>query len=163
MAKKAAPKVSVLERRLENPFGSPSLEIQLNDGKPWALRIINANMRSGRVWDVIHNKGWEFVSVDELPTKPDELGFREMDGRVVRGERGEEVLVKMPQAHYDAIAKAKAESNLKGLGKKAMQEGAAQMAASQGLGDQAAETIYRSNMTINDSRVSVDLEGESAS
>ena len=161
MAKKT-PKVSVLERRLENPFGSPSIDIQLKEGK-WALRVINANVRSGRVWDVIHNKGWEFVTVDELPAKPEELGFRELDGRVVRGEKAEEVLVKMPLAMFQKIQNAKAAANLKSLGKKQTVEGAAQMAAAQGLGDEAAETIYRSNIQVNDSRVSIDLEGENAS
>lgn len=162
MAKKA-PKVSVLERRLENPFGSPSIEIQLRDGQKWALRVINANVRSGRFYDVIHNKGWEVVTPEELPGKPEELGFREMDGRVVRGERGEEILVKMPQGMFDKIQQAKAAQNLKGMGKKQMLESAASMAAAQGLGDEAATTIYNSNMQINDSRVSVDLEGEAAS
>jgi len=162
MAKKATPKVSVLERRLENPFGAPSVDIQLKEGQ-WALRVINANVRSGRIYEVIHHKGWEFVLTDELPMKPEELGFRNLDGHVVRGEKGEEVLVKMPKKMFDDIQQAKAEHNIKGLGKKQTLESAAQMAAAQGLGDQAAETIYRSNMQINDSRVSVDLEGDGAS
>lgn len=165
MAKeKKAPKVSVLERRLENPFGSPSVEINLKGGQKWALRIINVNVRSGRVYEVIHHKGWEFVTPDELEQKPDEIGFRVMDNRVVRGEKGEEVLVKMPQSAYDQILAAKTRQNLKGISKKATLETAANMAANNpAMGDQAAETIYRSNMTIEDSRVSVDLEGEAAS
>lgn len=157
------PKVSVLERRLENPFGSPSVEIQLKGSKKWALRIVNANVRSARIHQVIHNMGWEWVLVNELPSPPEDLGFRDLDGRVVRGEKGEEVLVKMPLEEYNQIQQAKAAKNLKGLGKKQTLEQAAQMAATQGMGDQAAEAIYNSNMQINDSRVSVDLEGESAS
>lgn len=156
------PKVSVLERRLENPFGSPSVDIELKGGQKWALRIINANMRSGRVYEVIKSKGWEFVTPAELPTKADELGFREMDNRVVRGEKGEEVLVKMPLEMFKKIQMAKAEHNIKGLGKKQMMETAANMAAQQGMGDEAAETIYNSNMSITDSRVNIDLEGDDA-
>lgn len=162
MAKKAAPKVSVLERRLADPLGLPSVDIQLKEGK-WALRIVNASSRTGRIHTVIHSLGWEFVTPEELQGRPDELGFRAMDGRVVRGERGEEVLVKMPLDMFHKIQRAKADKNIKSLGKKQTLEQAAQMAATNGMGDQAAETIYNSNMSIEDARGGIDLEGESAS
>lgn len=164
MAKaKTLPKVSVVERRLANPFGAPSVEITLKTAGRWAIRIVNSAIRSGRYYDVVHNKGWVPVEPGELDGRPEEYGLKELDGRLVRGDRGEEVLMKMPEADYEAIQRAKAEHNLKGLGKKQVLESAASMAASQGMGDQAAETIYRSNMEITDSRVAMDLEGESVS
>lgn len=163
MAKKALPKVSVLDRRLANPFGAPSVDITLKTPGRWAIHIVNSAVRTGRYYDVVHNKGWVPVAPSELDGRPEEYGFKEQDGRLVRGDRGEEILMKMPQADFDAIQRAKAEHNLKGLGKKAMLDTAASMAASQGLGDEAAETIARSNMEITDSRVAMDLEGETAS
>lgn len=162
MAKKALPKVSVLERRKRNPFGAPSVPITLSTPGRWAIRIINTAMKAGRYHDIVHNKGWVPVGATELDGKPDELGFRVMEDRLVRGEHGEEVLMKMPQADFDEIQKAKAEHNIKGLGQKRALEDAAQRTAAQ-FGDEAAETVYNSKMTVNDSRVAMDLEGESPS
>lgn len=162
MAKKPLPKVSVLERRKLHPFGAPSVPITLKTSGLWAIRIINTAMKAGRYHDIVHNKGWVPVCADELDGKPDELGFRVMDDRLVRGEHGEEVLMKMPKADFDEIQMAKASQNIKGLGQKRAVDDAAQRTAAQ-FGDEAGDAVYKSQMTVTDSRVSMDLEGDGPS
>lgn len=147
------PKVSVLERRLASPFGAPSVPITLKTPGLWAIRIVNTSVRSGRVHDMTTNKGWAFVLPEELDGRPDELGFKEQDGRLVRGERGEEVLMKMPQADYDAVLDAKARVNLRQLGKK---DDIAQRVAAE-HGSEAGDTVYN-RINVEDSRERVELD-----
>ena len=156
---KRIPKVSVLERRLANPFGAPSVPITLKTPGQWAIRIVNGTMRTGRIHDMTANKGWVLVTADELDGTPDDLGFRVRDGRIVRGEHGDEVLMKMPQADYDQIQKAKGAYNLKQLGTKQTREAVAQATAQQ-FGDEAADTVNR-NITVNDGRETSELEPDS--
>ena len=99
----APPNISVLERRLQNPFGDGSPAIRLKE-PGWTLHVINANLRPGRYHDVTRNKGWVPVEATEIDGDPLDFGFDVKDGRVVRGERGQEVLVKMPTAWAQKIA-----------------------------------------------------------
>ena len=165
MAKKTEskefPKISVLERRLQHPFGAPSVPITLKDGQRWAIRWANDHVRSGRVHQILQ-MGWTFVTPEEIEGRAADFGFRVLDGRIVRGEHGEEVLVKMPQRDFDLIQKAKAQKNLEGLGgRKAVDDIANRTAAK--FGDEAAETVSRSEITVTDSRIAIDLEEEAAS
>lgn len=155
MAKKL-PKVSVFERRLANPFGAPSIPITLKTPGQWAIRIVNSTMRTGRVHDMTANKGWTFVVVEELDGAPEDLGFRTLDGRLVRGEHGEEVLMKMPQEDYDQIQQAKGAYNIKQLGSRQTKERVAQSTA-QKYGDEAADTVNQ-NISVTDGREAVELE-----
>lgn len=139
--KKTLPKVSILERRLANPFGAPSVPIVLKTPGDWAIRWVFAKLRAGRVHEMVHAKGWEFVQPHELLGDPDEYGLVAKDNRLVRGEHGDEVLMKMPQAEYEQVAAAKRDFNLKQLGKQAMAASAAQAAATT-LGDQAGEGVF---------------------
>jgi len=165
MAKKQAlPKVSVLERRLANPFGAPSMAVQMKDGQRWATRWVSESLRTGRVYQV-QQLGWDFVTPEEIVGTPGDLGCQAIDNRLVRGDAANrEVLVKMPQADFDLIAKAKAEKNLAGLGSgKKLREDAANQATREFGTDEAGEAIYRSHLEVTDSRVSMDLDGEGPS
>jgi len=155
----ALPKVSVLERRLKNPFGVSSAPITLNTPGQWAIRIINSSLRRGRMHDVTHNKGWVFVEPHELDGTPEENGFKAVDNRLVRGEHGEEVLMKMPQAEFDAIVDAKTRLNIKGLGTKAIRESVAQDTAN-AHGSEAGDAVYNAmkHTTIEVTRGPVELE-----
>lgn len=163
MAKKALPKVSILDRRKLHPFGAPSVSVTLKTPGLWAIRIINSKSRTGRLHDVIHNKGWVYVTPEELDGTPDELGFEAKDGRLVRGEHGEEVLVKMPQSDYDQIQQAKASLNLKNLGGKQTRDAVAQETAL-AHGDQAGDAVARQfqHIEVNDGRERVELDPEPA-
>lgn len=158
---KVLPKVSVLERRLLNPFGSPSIKIDLKDGGQWATRWVSETLRTGRVYQV-QGLGWDFVTPDDIVGDPADFGCQVLDQRLVRGDASQrEVLMKMPQADFDAITRAKRDKNLSGLGStKKIKEEAANAAAKEFGTDEAADTIYRSNLSVNDSRVNMDLDGD---
>jgi hypothetical protein len=163
-ATKQLPKVSVLDRRLKNPFGSGTVPITLKTGGPWEVRWVYAKLRGGHLYDITHNKGWIFVEPDDIDGNADEYGLIAKDNRLVRGDHGEEVLMKMLKADFDAIQKAKAEYNLKQLGKKQMREAVSQAAAKE-HGDQAGDTVYDAfqHGDVKDSRgVDPELETESA-
>lgn len=159
MAKKL-PKVSVLDRRLANPFGAPSVPITLKTPGQWAIRIVSAKVRPGRLHDMTANKGWVYVTADELDGRPEDLGFRADADRVVRGEHGDEVLMKMPQEDYDAIQKAKAQANLRGLGKKQTRDSVAQDTAV-AFGSEAGDAVHNA-IDVTDSRERVELEPDVA-
>src|SRR6185503_351083 len=157
MAKKL-PKVSILERRLKNPFGSPSEAIKLKEGD-WATRWVSETLRSGRVYQV-QNLGWDFVTPEEVVGQPSDLGCQAIDNRLVRGDAANrEVLMKMPRADFEAIQRAKAETNLRNLGSgKKLKEDAANRATQHFGTDEAGEAIYNSDLDVRDSRVAYELE-----
>ena len=157
MAKKL-PKVSIIERRLKHPFGSPSEAIKLKEGD-WATRWVSETLRTGRVYQV-QNLGWDFVTPEEVVGQPTDLGCQAIDNRLVRGDASNrEVLMKMPKADFDAIQRAKADANLRGLhsGKK-LKEDAANRATQHFGTDEAGEAIYNSDLDVRDSRVAYELE-----
>ena len=140
MAKKL-PKVSILDRRLKNPFGSGSVPITLKTPGRWELRWVYSKLRSGHIFDMTHHKGWVCVEPEEIDGGADEYGFLARDNRLVRGDNGEEVLMKMPKADFDQIQRAKADANLKQLRVKNMRSEVAQSAAKD-LGDRAGDGVY---------------------
>jgi hypothetical protein len=163
-AEKSLPKVSILERRLLNPFGSGSVPITLKTEGEWEIRWVFSKLRSGHVYNMVHNKGWQFVEPGELMGSADEYGLTAKDNRLVRGDHGEEVLMKMPKEMFRQITKAKAEFNLGQLGKKQMAEAAAQATAKE-HGDQAGDSVFNAfkHGDVVDKRgVDADLEAESA-
>jgi hypothetical protein len=163
-AKNALPKVSVLERRLANPFGANAVPITLKTEGEWEIRWEFSKLRSGHIYNMVHNKGWEFVQPHELMGEPDEYGLIAKDNRLVRGDHSEEVLMKMPREMFRKIAQAKAEHNLKQLGKKQMQEAVSQATAKE-HGDQAGDSVFNAfqHGDVVDKRgVDPDLESESA-
>ena len=158
MAKKL-PKVSIIDRRLANPFGLPSEPIHLKDGQ-WAVRWFAESVRSGRVHQG-QQLGWVCVSAEDLTGDASDIGGQVVDDRVVRGDAAHrEVLMKMPQSDFNKIQRAKAAKNIadSSSSKKATAN-AAEMAAKE-FGDEAAETIHRSRMEVTSSRESYDLEDD---
>lgn len=165
MAKaKALPKVSVIDRRMANPFGTGSVPITLKTPGQWEVRWVYAKMRPGHLYQMTHQKGWVFVEPAELDGSPDEYGLTAKDNRLVRGDHGEEVLMKMPLEDFKRIQKAKAEYNLRELGQKQMQSAVAQ-ATAKAHGDEAGDSVFNAfqHGEVKDSRgVDPDLEIESA-
>ena len=137
--------------RIKNPLGSPSLAIPVRD-PDLVVRVVDSQLRSGRVHEVV-TKGWEPVDPGDLVGKPEDYGFAVQDGRVVRGERGRDVLMKMHREDYDAIGRAKAEANVRGMvgrkGKDAVLSAVAKEAGDRG--DEAADFISRS-LRVTDTR-----------
>jgi hypothetical protein len=107
---KKRPRVSILERRLQNPFGEPSSTIEFTD-KTIAARWFNDDVRNGQVHRA-KELGWELVTMDMIANK-DSLGHHGLGpaGEITRGERGREVLMWMPKTDRDAIQAAKTAEN----------------------------------------------------
>jgi len=150
------PRISVLERRLQNPFGDGSPAVRLK-APGWTLHVVNSGLRAGRYHDVTRNKGWVPVEIGEIDGDPMDFGFDVKDGRIVRGERGQEVLVKMPTRDYAEIQMSKDAHNKRQVGGKAVKQAAVDKAAKE-YGDQAADLI-ESTIEFKTSRSPVPLEG----
>lgn len=152
---KPLPKVSILDRRLAHPFGAPSVPITLKTKGQWAMRVVYAKLRSGRLHQM-EQAGWVFVTPKEIDGRPEDLGFRAVDDRLVKGEHGDEVLMKMPQKDFDAIQMRKAEINLKNLGSSQTRDSVAQATAVK-FGPEAGDTVH-ANLEISDGRAPEELE-----
>lgn len=165
MAKtKSLPKVSIIDRRLANPFGSGTVPITLKTPGQWECRWVYAKLRPGHLYDMTNRKGWVFVEPAELDGDANEYGLTVKDNRLVRGDHGEEVLMKIPAEDFAKILAAKTDYNLKQLGKKQMREAVAQAAAKE-HGDQAGDTVFDAfkHGDVKDTRgVDTELESESA-
>lgn len=158
---KKLPNVSIIDRRLANPFGLPSEAVTLKEGK-WAVRWFSESVRTGRVHQGTQ-MGWDYVTPDDLTGQPGDIGAQAIDGRVVRGDNSNrEVLLKMPAEDFAKLQHAKAAKNLKDMGSSSKSaDKVANMAAKQ-FGDEAGDVLSKSNMEIHDSRVSYALDDADA-
>src|SRR5687768_14899676 len=105
-------KISIIERRLQ---GNSALQVSsppipMRD-KGWTLYWENNDVRPDQVWHTINVLGWEYVTPDELACGVDDIGASVTDNRVVRGERGKEVLLKMKDSDYKKLQAKKAKEN----------------------------------------------------
>jgi len=113
---KRRPRVSVLERRVQNPFGSPSVEIELKD-RSLKPRWFNNAIIADKVWRA-KNDGWRVVLPDEVQDLEQigAYGLAPSGGHIVRGTRGDEVLMVMDKGDYKQIALAKTRVNNERMG-----------------------------------------------
>lgn len=149
-------RLDVLERRLQNPFGVPSETITLKQ-PGWTVRIFNAAIAADHVWRATH-KGWEFVRWSELAAPEQAGGFQKgPDGRIVRGERGQEVLMKIPTADWARIQRAKEDANLRVVRNPGAQADELKQAGAVALGHEAeaAGVSLRSETTDSRERIAV--------
>lgn len=116
--KTAKPRLSVIDRRVQHPFGVPSRQIPLKaEFKHWVVRIFTKSPENpNRHYAAVHEYGWTPVHVDDLAVSPDDIGYvKTMDGSVVAGEKGEHKMFRMPKADFDRIQKAKSDANTRAL------------------------------------------------
>lgn len=140
--KKKRPRIEVLERRLQNPFGEPSAPVRLVDDTR-ECRWFNAAVQNDHIWRAKH-KGWEPVKPDEL-SDIDQIGGYGIDtsGFVVRGERGQEVLMAMPKEWRKQIQAAKIAQNIRNMGNPNRQKAEIVEAAGAKLGAEAADFLNK--------------------
>lgn len=140
MAKKQT--ISVIERRLQGPsvFRTPSQPIPLKDNS-WTLYWCNTTISPQQLWDFIHNKGWVYCLPEDLVCPVEEVGALVRDGRIVIGERGQEVLMKMPTHRWDELQKRKTEENIKQTFSKKQLKDAMVAGVGAEHGDRAAEYV----------------------
>lgn len=111
------PSFEVVERRIKYgdaaTMAGPSIEL-INQPEPMALYWGNS-AREGRHFQLTKRKGWVPVRMTELANRLDVGGdiVETPDGIVARGEKGREVLYKMPKRLYEALAQRKADDNLR--------------------------------------------------
>ena len=149
-------KLSVIERRLASGsvFSAASRPIPLKDPGRWILRIVNTSISDDRLYAMQAEKGWVYALPEDLAIDPIEVGLTVRDGRIVRGDKGTEVLMKMSTEDFATIQAMKdAENRKMTFGKKATKD-AIVAAASQQLGDEGAEFLSRTvqSMDIKDGR-----------
>lgn len=113
MATPQKKKISVIERRLKSgsAFAVGSRDIPLVNPKRWTLRVVNSQVRDGHLYAMIGEKGWDYAAAEDLAVDPIEVGFHVQDGRIVRGDKGQEVLLKMERSDYQQVVAMKDQQN----------------------------------------------------
>lgn len=153
MAKKS---ISVIERRLQSPnvFRAASQPIPLTEPGKWTLRWENSKISPDHMYRIIHELGWAYAEPGDLACKVDEIGAVERDGRVVRGERGDEVLMKMLATDYAKVAAMKDKHTREQTFGKRQTKAAIVSGVAAEHGDQAAEWISKNvnAVTVQDAR-----------
>lgn len=149
-----APRITVSDRRIKerltNPFGSRSEEVKLKDAA-MVTRWFNAALYADRIWRA-KNQGWDPVTPEELADKDQVGGFvQSADGYVARGDKQQELLMKMRRDDRDAIQMAKTEQNIRNM-KMGRQREEVANAAAEKFGDQAGEFLSKTRMvgTVTD-------------
>jgi hypothetical protein len=139
-AEKPAPRISVLDRRLQNPFGEPSAPVSLKDSTLIA-RWFNGAIVADKIWRA-KSKGWTPVT-PAMIVDLDQIGGYTLspDGYVSRGDRCQEVLMTMPREVYDQIVWAKDRHNKRNMGNPDAQRRDVMAAVGEKYGDQAAAFI----------------------
>lgn len=159
------PRVSVLERRLQNPFGEPSQTIRFKGSDRSIMgRWFNEATKPGQIHRA-KELGWVPVSADMIQDL-DSLGFHTINAaqQISRGPRGEEVLMWMPRDDYERIQFAKARKNLEDMHDFDKEKHKMLNAAAAKFGGNAADYLNKhvgpiGNVTDNLERVER-LEGE---
>jgi hypothetical protein len=135
-------RVKVFERRLRNPFGEPSAPIDLKD-PALVCRWVNSAIAADKVWRA-KQKGWAPVRPEEVVDLDQVGGFtKSPEGYITRGDRGQEILMAMPREWRDQIQLAKTRENLRNMGDPSAMKAEVVQAASDKLGDQAADYLNR--------------------
>lgn len=100
------------KRGVEAPFGLPSEGIALKDKSRTCRWMNDELMGGGNVWRK-KQVGYDPVRVEDLEF-PDQIGAYNVNaaGEVVRGARGQEVLMMLPKEVYSARQTAKARKNM---------------------------------------------------
>jgi hypothetical protein len=111
----AKPRISVLDRRLQNPYGEASWPIALKDDTR-AARWFNSEISEDHLWKKQHD-GWDPVRPEDvLDLKQIGGHSKSPDGHIVRGVRGGEHLLSMPKEWILKIAMAKTRKNNEAMG-----------------------------------------------
>lgn len=139
----ARPRVSVLDRRLNDPFGMPSIPIQFKDPSLLA-RWFNSAISTDKVWIAKQIQGWAAVTPD-MVADIDQIGGYTVSATntIVRGDRGQEHLLCMPKDAYDQIQWAKSRKNMEMMGNSARTKADVVNAAGAKYGDEAADFLNR--------------------
>lgn len=143
------PRVSVIDRRIQNPFGQPSAAVRLKDPE-MEPRWFNTALRADRVW-LAKEQGWQGVTPEMLADAEQIGAFKvSANGYVCRGEREQEVLMFMRREDRALIQQAKTRINIERMRRpNAVKEEVAN-AAGQHIGSEAADFIHNKMRVVGD-------------
>ena len=154
--------ITVVERRLQSGtiFRSGSKPIPSNPEGQWTFREANSQISDQHVYEYRADKGWDYATAADIACEPTDVGFREMDGRLVKGDKGHLVLMKMAVSDWNQIVKAKDRQNRENTFSKAKTKSAILAAAGTELGDEGTDFLARNvnKIQITDSRERVALD-----
>ena len=139
-------RISVINRRLKNPFGQPSRDIPLRgEKKTWVVRTFVADKEHpNRHYDAVHTYGYVPLTKKDLAVSPESIGYTvSPSGYIVRGTHGQELLCAIPFAEWEAVQKAKSDKNRKSLELGRMKVEAAEATAKE-FGAEAGEHVMKS-------------------
>lgn len=138
------PRIDVLERSIQNPLGLPATKIELKDPQ-FVCHWCNTELKGGTQLHYFTEHGYLKVRPAYLK---DPEGFQwnpSPEGFVVRGPRGQEILMYTTVQHAKARVRAKTEENLR-----RMRRTNAEMveAAGEKFGDEAADFLQRRTRAV---------------
>ena len=155
--------ITIVERRLQSGsvFGTSSKPIPLVEPERWEIRIVNSQISNDHLYTMQSDKGWVYAHPEDLAVDPKEIGFVVLDGRIVRGQQGQEVVMKMERADYRAIQTQKEVSNRQQtFGAKANKQAILNAVQGEVDGDRGADFLNRAvqSITVTDSTERVSLD-----
>lgn len=133
------PRIQVLERAVQNPFGIPSAPIYLRD-PGFVCHWINTELKGGAQLHYATEAGYLKVRPEYLQDAETFQFQVSPDGYVTRGHRGQEILMYTTVEHAKARQRAKTEENLKRMRNPTAGLGDA---ASSHIGAEGAEFLER--------------------
>jgi hypothetical protein len=157
-AVKKRPTIEILERRAKgigvHGTGTPSIQLR----EPgFDCRWFNSEVSPDHVWRAKNQKGWENVTPAELADPEQIGGFQTSpDGFVVRGEKGREVLLKMPTSYRAQIEMQKAKENIRNMDPH-RQKAEVANAAGKAMGDEAGSFIDKQVSVIGSVKTSKEI------
>jgi hypothetical protein len=141
-------RVSVLERRLQNPFGMPAAPVRLRD-KTMFPRWFNNSLQHDRFY-IAGENGWKGVKPEDvIDLKQIGSYSQSPEGWVCRGERGQEVLMCIERDFWNRLQLAKTRKNLELMRDTTGEQNRALEAASKKLGPQVAEQMEAVKRVMN--------------
>lgn len=144
------PRISVLERSIQHPFGIPSSPVELKE-PGLVCRWVNTELKGGEQFQYALSHGWLQVKPEYLKTPKLVTFTTSADGYVTRGARGTELLMYTTLSHYRDRQLAKQQAN-----ERMLQPGVTKQevvaAASRELGDEAASYLNQHVGPVGDVR-----------
>lgn len=139
------------DRRLASgsAFARGSRSMPLKEPKRWTTRDVNRDISDDHIFVMQTDLGWVYAEASDFAVDPVIFGWHEEDGRLVKGARGQIVLMKKPLDDYQAITAMKDKENrIQTFSPKANKAAILASAEQEPDGDRAAEALSRSVQSL---------------
>jgi hypothetical protein len=143
--------VVLQDRRLASgsAFARGSRSMPLKEPHRWTTRDVNRDISDDHIFVMQTDLGWVYAQASDFAVDPIIFGWHAEDGRLVKGQRGQIVLMKKPLADYQAIMAMKdAENRIQTFSPKANKAAIVANAEREPDGDQAADLLQRSVQSL---------------